>query len=295
MSVAKKRIPEAMLRITPRTLFGFAYLGVAMTLMLVAIITASQNAAKSRMLKEKTRLMQTELLEMRKTFAEIVSLEEVAAMYGIGRVPLECVTAERIESIRIEGGADAELGIDAIERAFRSCKKEMVRSSALFDGLSDELLYSAFAAVVASRLAPYGATSELKQVEDIFLSSNMNCGPQAILVSVAAKRYNSGLTVRHVGFTNRFVGNHGMVVIDDGTDSIFVCPTVAVICNADFDEVLEGYPVSLYQMIDFFAGDDEELEQFRRQLRGALRSGGIRKSDLIFDIEVDEAYLEGVF
>jgi hypothetical protein len=57
-----------------------------------------------------------------------------------------------------------------------------------------------------------------------------------------------------------------------------------VVAAVPLQDILNGMPVSIYQMIDYYDGNDELLEQFRRKLRGALRNGAIRREDVIYDI-----------
>ena len=73
-----------------------------------------------------------------------------------------------------------------------------------------------------------------------------------------------------------------MVLVTDNSGTLLLDPTTSIVARVQIDEVLKGKPVDVYSMIDYYSGSDEHLEMFRRQIRGALRNGGFRESDIIY-------------
>lgn len=77
--------------------------------------------------------------------------------------------------------------------------------------------------------------------------------------------------------------NHAMVYACDCWSAVLLDPTTSIVVVSPLQDIVKGKPVGISQMIDYYAGFDELLEQVRRKLRGALRNGGIRNSDLVYN------------
>jgi hypothetical protein len=230
---------------------------------------------------KKAVLVELQDFQLPSLVSQIGSAPELAATYGPLKYKFTCVDAhlERIKQ---------EKTLDALLSAFRSCDESFAKTFSPFKHLSEGLRFGAFLTLVSSRVAPYGASEALVSnqaplaiVKNVLGASSLTCAEQMLLVSNALKLAYPHLDVAQVGIVNSEI-NHAIVFASDSSGALLLDPTTSVVVAEQLQDVLKGEPVNVYRMIDYYEGNDELLEQFRRKLRGALRNGGIRNEDIAY-------------
>ena len=209
------------------------------------------------------------------------SIEEPEVLYPPSKIPLSCVDAE-LPAI------NEKKSVNALLSAFRSCDSEFQKTFVQFECLSEGLRFGAFMTLVSSRIKQYGAPDYIdfsapnaEIIAKILSQKRLECDTQAHLVTAALRLAYPEIGIKHLGIISPSI-NHVMVLVTDNSGTLLLDPTTSIVARVQIDEVLKGKPVDVYSMIDYYSGSDEHLEMFRRQIRGALRNGGFRESDIIY-------------
>lgn len=204
----------------------------------------------------------------------VASYDEFRMGYGPARLPATCVD-DAMESIR---QADGD-----VREAFSKCKDILAQQiPVVASKVSENDLMALFITIVVNRLAPYGESSAVDP-EDILEESTLNCAQHSLMVAYLVKKYVPGVKVlERIGLDGGVIGNHALVYYESNTAKLILDGTTAMITLADFNEVISGKTLSVYDMYDFFASADEYQETFRRNVRGAYRLGAVRAKHVMY-------------
>lgn len=220
--------------------------------------------------------------ELKLAVSKIMAAEELAAIYGPSKKRYECINAHL-------GRIRHEKTLVELLRAWHSCRDSFVGTFGPFQKLSEGLQFGAFLTLVSSRVAPYGSSDGMpfNQAPSVILkhvlgAKSLTCSGQSAFVAKTLKLAFPKLEIRQIGVINNSI-NHAMVYACDSSGAVLLDPTTSIVVVSPLQDILKGKPVGISQMIDYYDGNDELLEQFRRKLRGALRNGGIRESDLVYN------------
>jgi hypothetical protein len=237
------------------------------------------------------KALRTKLKEMYQTVWTIADTEELASIQGTSRTEYKCID-QYIPDIK------KRHDMQSMKDAFDACSHSFKNSFTGYENLSEGLRFGAFLTLISSRMSPYGDTHRLVTVESIISSPYTNCAPQSLLVAATLKHFYPSIEVRHVGIINKTI-NHSTVYAKDSTGSVWLDPTASVILVGPMEPILEGNPASIYNMIDYYEGNysdnhqyAEAVDHLRRKYRAALRNGGIRKQDIVYDRPVTANYIK---
>lgn len=153
--------------------------------------------------------------------------------------------------------------------------------------VSNDLLASAFAAVCAWSMKPYGANPAGIDLASILAAQTVNCVdyvrlalyfmdlmPQCNNVIKAACGWNGGA-----------VGNHAQLFVRNATDSMLLDPTVGLVVHgATYDGITTGTPFPASVQRSFFLqfGGDPAVRAFSAQVITAITNGGYKPSDALY-------------
>lgn len=234
----------------------------------VAVIAACIAFLVARMIAKR------EVKRLREDVQAIAALEDDLAGYGRNGLRLACIDAY-VRSARKEGS------LEHVQAAFKRCAQELEQSAPFMRDVPESYRFATFMDVFVSRLAPYGESTASTDRE-ILQSPTLHCGVQSQLLARTLKRHYPEVQVRIVNLYNPLLTSHGVVYVSapDAPKGMLLDPTGSVVAFVSLDEVLAGTPVPVRDTVDFYIGEEENIDRFRRYYRSALLNGGIRKQDI---------------
>jgi hypothetical protein len=153
--------------------------------------------------------------------------------------------------------------------------------------LTDPLLASAFAAICAYELKPYG--NEIPGVVDLqglLDEPSLACDDYVRLTMWLMQQMPEcqSVDVAAVGWNGGAIGDHAELFVSDGNESILLDPTIGLVARyASFDTLVSGIPTT--DFASFFEApspDPWQLTQFNREVVDALQNGLYRPTDMYY-------------
>jgi hypothetical protein len=188
-------------------------------------------------------------------------------------VALECLTRASIGQVRARGSVDVIM--PACSQQLRQALGED------FGTIDDDLVRVVLATVVAANYADYGASSAINY-EDIARADHLNCGNTIFLVGYLFGSVDTE-KIRPVGFDGGVVSNHAQLLYIDGDRSLLLDPTIGLVAQVDFNNLMRGIPVPSNKIRLFKIKDaSKETRSFRMRVYGAVEQGAYVPSDFMY-------------
>jgi hypothetical protein len=197
--------------------------------------------------------------------------KEFPMSYGPNRLTLKCAD-EKLTRI-------SENALSIID-VFKECREDLAKKFSPFTA-EDEDLFAIFVTIIASRLAPYGHSVETDWTK-IPKESALNCAQHSLFVSHAIQHFYPQVETIRYGLDGGKIGNHAIVAYRRGDFEMVLDGMVSLIVFRSIETVLNGDLVNVYHMYDFYQSTDEHTEIARRNIRGALRMGAVRRKHVIY-------------
>lgn len=197
--------------------------------------------------------------------------EEFPMSYGPNRLEFSC--AEQYLPRVSENAL-------AIMDAFKACHEELAAKFSPFTTEKADL-FAIFVTIVASRLAPYGHSLETDWTK-IPQENRLNCTQHSLFVSHAIQHFYPEVETIRYGLDGGKIGNHAIVAYRRNDFEMVLDGMVSLIVFRSIKNVLDGDLVNVYHMYDFYRWTDEHTEIARRNIRGALRMGAVRREHVIY-------------
>lgn len=197
-----------------------------------------------------------------------------------------------------EASASAADVFEEVMPLFQATREEL--ASAVEPGytLLPEEEFLLFATVFAYLSAPYG-NSTATELDALLVEPELDCDNYAALVLRLFEAYRSfehlpadRLGLRIVGWHGGVVGNHAQLFAfrPNGSNEVFLDPTIGVIAFTSFDEVASGRPLPVNRIYDF--SSRLELGDFRSTVIDAIARGEYRPLDLLYYFEKPERFYQ---
>lgn len=209
---------------------------------------------------------------LKETVQSLATIQENRLNTGTIHVRFRCIDPY-IGRIKRQGSTDR------MQDAFGRCDEALQERIPMLQKMPESLRFATFVTIFANRMSPYGE-SAAQTDREILQSGYNHCGTQSLFVARTIKKFYPDAHVTQLAMNNPLITVHGMVYVKDGKKSMLLDPTSAVVAIANLDDVLAGNPVSIRNIADFYIGLNENIDRFRRYIRGALMNGGIRKEDI---------------
>jgi hypothetical protein len=213
--------------------------------------------------------------------AGAVSAILFASFVGAGRfldarrmdIALECLDQASIEEVRARGSVDVIMP---------ACSQQLRQALGRdFGAIDDELVRVVLATIASANFADYGASSAITY-EDIARADRLNCGNTIFLAGYLSGTVDSE-KIKAVGFDGGVIGNHAQLFYIDHDRSLLLDPTIGMVAQIEFNDLMRGIPV-LPSKIRLFKIKDttEEIRNFRIRVYEAVEQGGYVPSDFMY-------------
>lgn len=190
-----------------------------------------------------------------------------------GNPVLPCLTPEVVEAIRGN--------LAAMPAAFQSCEADLLAATGQL-GLTRSQQQATFAMLVAHGLAPYGQSSALS-LPDLLADDVLDCNNYGLLSGHLMRALELPLdTWLMAGFDGGAVGNHAQVLITLDGRSLLLDPTIGLVADISYDELVAGTPIEAARMAWIYLWDDPEILTYSARVMAAIRDGGYRVADQIY-------------
>lgn len=159
--------------------------------------------------------------------------------------------------------------------------------------LGSSLLPVAFAAVCAFDLKPYGEEPSVFDLPTLLASPTLACDDYVRLAwwftTLMPQVSWAPAKIVALGWNGGTVGNHAQMMVSDGKHSLLLDPTVGIIAQITYDQLLRG---QVGPEIKSFWGYHTErpIGNFERIVRTALLQGRYAPSDALYYVDSLDHY-----
>lgn len=149
-----------------------------------------------------------------------------------------------------------------------------------FNNLNDEGLKLIFASLVSYQLKPYGPNPT--HAKNLLNALSLSCQEYATLTNQLYKKLSpeTPIQINFVGWNDGAVGNHLQIFARFTGEPILVDPTIGLVANTTFDDIISGKPVDIKKIKSFYSRDD--INQFNDSVKNSILHGDYKPMDLLF-------------
>jgi hypothetical protein len=154
--------------------------------------------------------------------------------------------------------------------------------------LSDPLLASAFAAIAAYELKPYGNEPVgVTDLHGLLTAPALACDDYVRLTLSLMQQMpeTASVDIEAIGSDNGAVGNHSQMFVSDGNETLLLDPTIGLIVrHTSYDNIMQGVPTT--DFASFFeappAPDPWQMRAFNCEVINAVENGLYQPGDAIY-------------
>jgi hypothetical protein len=163
------------------------------------------------------------------------------------------------------------------------------------ESLSNALLATAFASIIAWDLKPYGPEpTNGADLQTLLNAPSLACDDYCRLTWYFAQllQQTQGVTITAVGWNGGAVGNHAQLLATDGTDNLLLDPTIGLVARGvTYDSLLHGEaPSALVCLGGTFNEYPGSYPAFTNEVLSALQNGNYQPSDALYYVKTQTLF-----
>jgi hypothetical protein len=146
------------------------------------------------------------------------------------------------------------------------------------------------ATFVAYHVAPYGPSVAVT-FDKLMTETGLDCDNYVMLTGYLFRELHPNERLIYVGFDGGKIGNHAQAFVTNGASSVLLDPTVGVVANISFDDLLMAHKPAASNVLVDSRNPESAVATLHANVLSAVLGGGYKPSDLLYYLQSIESMI----